>query len=63
MSNEVSESKFFREQRAKSLNALQNNTSTWTFSSKVTHQFSDAVDRLRMDLDEGILTKLRLQRQ
>ena len=35
MSNEVSESKFFREQRAKSLNALQNNANTWALTPKV----------------------------
>ena len=39
MSNEVSESKFFREQRAKSLNALQTNASTWTLTPKVMFQF------------------------
>ena len=63
MSNEVSESKFFREQRAKSLNSLQNNASTWTLTPKVMYQFEDAVLRVKMDLEEGILTKLRLQRQ
>ena len=63
MSNEVSESKFFREQKAKSLNALQNNANTWSFTPKVSHQFDNAVARLQMDLEEGILTKLRLQRQ
>ena len=39
MSNEVSESKFFREQRAKSLNALQNNANTWALTPKVQYQF------------------------
>ena len=43
MSNEVSESKFFKEQKAKSLNALQTNVNTWGFTPKVIHQFDHAV--------------------
>ena len=60
MSNEVSESKFFREQKAKSLNALQNNASTWSMRPKAMHQFENAIARLQLDMEEGILTKLRL---
>ena len=58
-----SESKFFTEKQAKSLNALQSNPNTWRIQPKSIMQMTNAVERLKMDLEEGILAKLRLQRQ
>ena len=45
------------------MNALQNRTSTWAIQPKTLVQVTNAIERLTMDLEEGILTKLRLQRQ
>ena len=61
--SEASESKFFQEQKAKSLNALQSNPRAWSVQPKALLQVQNAVQRLQVDLEEGILTKLRLQRQ
>ena len=60
--SEVTESKFFREQSAKSLNALQNGAAKWTIQPKYVLAYTEAIQRLRMDLEEGILAKLRLVR-
>ena len=54
------ESKFFAEKQAKSLNALQSNPNAWRVQPKSIMQMTGAVERLSMDLEEGILTKLRL---
>ena len=61
--SEASESKFFREHKAKSLNALQSGAAGWKIQPKSLMQMQQAVERVNMDLEEGILTKLRLQRQ
>ena len=61
--SEATESKFFRENKAKSLNALQSGASAWKIQPKSLMQVANAVERVNMDLEEGILTKLRLQRQ
>ena len=61
--SEASESKFFREHKAKSLNALQSGAASWKIQPKSLMQMQQAVERVNMDLEEGILTKLRLQRQ
>ena len=61
--SEATESKFFREQKAKSLNALQSSANTWSVQPKALMQVANAVERLSVDLEEGILTKLRLMRQ
>ena len=59
----MAESKYFQEQKAKSLNALQSNPAAWKIQPKSLMQVQNAVERLSTDLEEGILTKLRLQRQ
>ena len=61
--SEVTESKWFTEQKAKSLNALQSSAAPWNIPAKNMMQATDAIDRVKTDLEEGILTKLRLQRQ
>ena len=61
--SEATESKFFQEQKAKSLNALQSSGAPWQIQQKSQMQLIEAVSRVKMDLEEGILTKLRLQRQ
>ena len=61
--SQATESKFFIEQKAKSLNALQSSASPWTLQPKALMQVKDAVQRMQMDLEEGILMKLRLQRK
>ena len=60
---QASESSFFRDQKKKSLNALQNNPASWTIQPKQLMQVSNAIERLSVDLEDGILTKLRLQRE
>ena len=60
---EATESKFFREQKAKSMNALQNGAAPWTVQPKSLLQMYEVIQRVNMDLEEGILTKLRLQRK
>ena len=59
----ATESQFFREQRAKSLNGSQNGSAAWKIQPRAIMQVSDAIGRLNRDLEEGILTKLRLQRK
>ena len=61
--SEATESKFFQEQKAKSLNALQSSASAWSIQPKALMQVAGAVERLSVDLEEGILSKLRLLRQ
>ena len=61
--SQATESKFFIEQKAKSLNALQSSAAPWTLQPKALMQVKDAVQRMQMDLEEGILMKLRLQRK
>ena len=61
--SQATESKFFQEQKGKSLNALQNGGAPWSIQPKALMQVKDAVDRLTVDLEEGILAKLRLQRE
>ena len=59
----ATESKFFQEQKAKSLNALQNSAAAWSVQPKAFNQMINAIERTKMDLEEGILAKLRLDRQ
>ena len=59
----ATESKFFQEQKAKSLNALQNSAATWTIQPKAFNEMISSIERVKMDLEEGILMKLRLQRK
>ena len=61
--SEVTESKWFQEQKAKSLNAVQSSAAPWRLPPKSMMQAADAMKRVRQDLEEGILTKLRLERQ
>ena len=61
--SEATESKFFQEQKAKSLNALQSGAAPWRLQPKARMKVAEAIGRVNMDLEEGILTKLRLQRQ
>ena len=62
MSEEATESKFFQEQKAKSLNAMQSSAAPWMIQPRALLSVHNAVARLQMDMEEGILTKLRLQR-
>ena len=47
----------------KSLNALQSSAAPWSVQPKALTQMVGAIERVKMDLEEGILTKLRLQRK
>ena len=60
MSAEDTESRLFRERKAQSLNALQSSAAPWSVQPKMLMQVTEAIQRVKMDLEEGILTKLRL---
>ena len=61
--SQATESNFFRQHKARSLNATQNGTAQWRIQPKSTQQLMDAVERVKTDLEEGILGKLRLVRK
>ena len=44
--SEVTESKFFRDQKAKSLNALQASSASWSIQPKSLMQMKNAVERI-----------------
>lgn len=51
----ASESTQFQASRLASLNATQNNKGTWVLDAKYAQQMLETVDRVRTDLEEGIL--------
>ena len=60
---EATESKFFLDNKLKSLNSTVNSQERWKIDIKYIMQANDAVERLQTDLEEGILLKLKLQRE
>ena len=60
---EATESKFFLDNKLKSLNSTVNSQEKWKIDIKYIMQANDAVERLQTDLEEGILLKLKLQRE
>ncbi|CDW90063.1 UNKNOWN [Stylonychia lemnae] len=58
----VQETDFFRQLREKSLNNLQNKPSSWTVDVKYINQAIETLDRVKYDLEEGLILKLQLQR-
>ena len=59
----ATESKYFREQKANSLNYTVNGKGAWQPDIAEMQRVINAVDRVKADLETGILTKLRLQRE
>ena len=57
MSAEATESKFFLENKSKSLNATLNSSEKWQLDVKYYLQANDAVARVQNDLQEGVLRK------
>ena len=62
MSAEATESKFFQDNRNKSLNSTLNSDETWKVDVKYFMQANEAIARVQNDLQEGILLKAQLQR-
>ena len=62
MSAEATESKFFLENKLKSINSTLNSQEQWTVDIKYFLQANHAVERLQTDLQEGILLKARMHR-
>ena len=59
---EATESKFFTQLKAKSLNALQN-TAPWSLDQRQQIQIETAMNQAKYRLEEGILLNLKLQRE
>ena len=55
---------YFKDKLSKSLNSMVNDDSqaTWVPDHKYALEFKDAIDRVRNDLEQGILTKFRVLR-
>ena len=60
MSVQVSESKYFKEQKAKSLNYTVNSKAAWVPDESEVNKITETIVRVKADLEMGILTKLRL---
>ena len=58
-----SESKYFKEQKAKSLNYTVNSKATWRPDLSEVMKIVDTMKRVQSDLEGGILTKLKLTRE
>ena len=59
----VIETEAFKKQRGSSLNNLINKASTWTVDAKYIKQATDAIERVKIDLEDGIILKLQAERQ
>ena len=57
MSAQATESKFFLENKSKSLNATLNSSEKWQLDVKYYLQANDAIARVQNDLQEGVLRK------
>ena len=57
MSAEATESKFFLENKSKSLNATLSSQENWQLDVKYYLQANDAIARVQNDLQEGVLRK------
>ena len=58
---EATESKFFTQLKAKSLNGLQNNAE-WQIDLRQEKQIESMYKRIKYTLEDGVLLKLKLQR-
>ena len=58
-----SESKYFKDQKAKSLNYTVNSKERWQPDASELLQVSSVIDRVKSDLESGILLKLKLLRE
>ena len=58
----IVDTEYFRQLKQNSLNGLQN-SAQWQVDRRQQDQVKAALTRLNADLDEGILLKLRLQRE
>lgn len=57
------ETEYFRKQKEQSLNKLANDPSTWTLDVKYFKQAFDALERVKYEIEDGIVLKLQLLRQ
>ena len=60
---QASESKYFKDQKAKSLNFTVNSKEKWAPDMSEMIKVNNAVERVKVDLESGILLKLKLLRQ
>ena len=63
MSAQATESKFFLENKSKSLNATLSSQEQWQLDVKYFMQANDAIARVQKDIQEGVLSKCELSRQ
>ena len=58
----VTESKYFKEQKARNLNATVNGSAAWQYDVKYQTQVRDVLARVQADINDGIILHLQAKR-